>query len=70
MMPLFDVYETGSMGLRVPGTRITVGALSRDEALSADEKKRGYHAGNRLVLPRPHSNGIYAPPPDDTPLKV
>lgn len=68
-MPLFDVYETGSAGLPVPGTRVTVAATSRDEALARDENARGYHAGNRIAKARSHANGIYAPPPDDLPFR-
>ena len=65
-MPLFDVYLTASSGQRIAGTRKSVAAADKRGALIADEKLRGYHAGNRVVTARPHSNGIYAPPPDDS----
>ena len=67
-MPLFDVYLTGGSGQRIAGTRNTVAAYDKREALDRDEKLRGYHAGNRVAAPRPHTNGVYAPPPDAEPV--
>lgn len=48
-MPTFDVYLTASLGQRIPGTRNTVTAATKREALDRDEKLRGYHAGNRVA---------------------
>ena len=62
-MPLFDVYLTASEGRIIPGTRNTVGAATTREALDRDEKKRGYHAGNRVAKVRRDDNGIYRPAP-------
>lgn len=62
-MPLFDVHLTGGSGDIIPGTRNSVPAGSKREALDKDEKLRGYHAGNRVAVPRPFINGVYAPPP-------
>lgn len=60
-MSLYDVYRADARNLRIPGTRATVGALSRDEAIKADTEKRG--EGPRIAEPRQHFNGVYAPPP-------
>lgn len=64
-MPLFDVYLTASEGRIIKGTRNSVAASHDRAALLADEKLRGYHAGNRVVKPRRHRGGIYDPVPSE-----